>query len=227
MTAAPLLLIWGDDAAANLAAALTLDGFEVQHARSAGHARALAVVGRPALAVLGGLGSPRGALDLLVEIRACVPGAGPWDPSLGVIALGGLGGGADVLRALDCGADDFVERSAGYPELRARLRALQRRACRPAARVIDVGPLSVDPLSRICTLAGRELRLRRMEFELLLHLAREPERVFGRGELLRTLWAYRSCGATRTVDTHACRLRSRLGGGAWVVSVRGVGYRLR
>ena len=68
-----------------------------------------------------------------------------------------------------------------------------------------------------------------MEFELLVHLAREPERVFARDELLRAVWGYRSSGSTRTVDSHASRLRRKLDArrrGRWVINVRGVGYRL-
>ena len=57
-------------------------------------------------------------------------------------------------------------------------------------------------------------------------LAREPMKVFTKAELLRDVWGYRSLGATRTVDAHACRLRKKLGGQRWLVSVRGVGYRL-
>ena len=226
MSAKGLLLAWDDPAAAALAASLTLDGFDVAEARSTEHARVLARAGGLRLAVVGSLGTPRSALDLVAEIRACAPGMG-WDPSLGLIMIGGRQGEADVLRALDGGADDFVARSAGYPELRARLRSLVRRAGRPPAGTIRVGPLAVDPLARVCTLGGRELALRRMEFELLHHLAREPGRVFARGELLRALWGYRAGPASRTVDTHACRVRSILGGGAWVIAVRGVGYRLR
>jgi DNA-binding response OmpR family regulator len=68
-----------------------------------------------------------------------------------------------------------------------------------------------------------------MEFELLVHLAREPERVFAKDELLRAVWGYRSGGSTRTVDSHASRLRRKLapdGPRRWVISVWGVGYRL-
>ena len=69
-----------------------------------------------------------------------------------------------------------------------------------------------------------------MEFELLVHLAREPERVFAKPELLRSVWGYRSCGSTRTLDSHASRLRRKLApddARNWVISVWGVGYRLR
>jgi DNA-binding response OmpR family regulator len=62
-----------------------------------------------------------------------------------------------------------------------------------------------------------------------VHLAREPERVFAKQELLRAVWGYRSGGSTRTLDSHASRLRRKLaadGPQRWVVSVWGVGYRL-
>jgi DNA-binding response OmpR family regulator len=94
---------------------------------------------------------------------------------------------------------------------------------------IDVRRLSIDLLARSASLCGRRLQLRRMEYELLIHLAREPHRVFERGDLLRAVWGYRSAGSTRTIDSHACRLRRALvevDGARWVVGVRGVGYRL-
>ena len=75
-------------------------------------------------------------------------------------------------------------------------------------------------------MAGRPVKLAAKEFELLRCLASEPTRVFTKAELLRDVWGYLSMGATRTVDAHACRLRKKLGGARWIVSVRGVGYRL-
>ncbi len=84
-------------------------------------------------------------------------------------------------------------------------------------------------MSRTATVDGEPLALRRMEFELLLCLAGEPDRVFTRAELLGSIWGYRSTGSTRTVDTHASRLRTKLKrtGRRWPVTVWGVGYRLR
>jgi DNA-binding response OmpR family regulator len=79
------------------------------------------------------------------------------------------------------------------------------------------------------SVAGRGVELRRMEFDLLVHLAREPERVFAKEELLRAVWQYRSGGSTRTLDSHASRLRRRLDpddAQRWVINVWGVGYRL-
>ncbi len=70
--------------------------------------------------------------------------------------------------------------------------------------------------------------LSRLEFDLLTQLATEPQRVFSREELLRVVWGFRAPGATRTVDSHASRLRRKLGGDGrrWIANVRGVGYRL-
>lgn len=86
-----------------------------------------------------------------------------------------------------------------------------------------------DVADRHHPLGARErLELRRLEYELLLHLAGNPNRVFRRQELLRAVWGFRSAGTTRTVDSHASRLRSKLSaaGESWVISERGVGYRL-
>jgi DNA-binding response OmpR family regulator len=93
---------------------------------------------------------------------------------------------------------------------------------------LQIGPLTIDPAARSVSLAGKRLELRRQEYELLLHLAGNPSRVFRRQELLMAAWGYRSPGTTRTLDSHASRLRRKLSaaGDHWVVNVRGVGYRL-
>lgn len=94
--------------------------------------------------------------------------------------------------------------------------------------MLRVGPLELDPLSRQVELDGRPIHLSKKEFALLRALAEEPTRVFTREELLRGVWGYRSLGTTRTLDTHASRLRKKLSpaGGGLVVNVWGVGYRL-
>ena len=85
--------------------------------------------------------------------------------------------------------------------------------------------------TRVVRVLGRPVRLAQKEYELLLTLAREPDRVFTKAELLRDVWGYRVPGRTRTLDSHASRLRRKLreaGGGAELVdNVWGVGYRLR
>ena len=116
-----------------------------------------------------------------------------------------------------------------YGELRARLAALLWRANqRPGAGRLRVGPLELDPPSREVRLRGARLALSQKEYALLRALATEPTRVWTKDELLRTVWGYRAIGSTRTLDSHACRLRHKLGrdGDRFVVNVWGVGYRL-
>jgi DNA-binding response OmpR family regulator len=227
-----ILLVESDPGFARaLAEQLTADGFRVSHARSAEHARVLAGASPPTLAVLGGLDSPRGAQTLLEEIRGPEHGDTPWDRALPTILLGHHAQEPDMLRAFDAGADDFLCGPAGYLELRARLRAILRRAAGgfEQPRMLYVGPLAIDASARSVSLDGRALSLRRLEFELLVHLARDPERVFAKEELLRTIWGHSCHGSSRTVDSHASRLRRKLDidrTGCWVINVWGVGYRL-
>ncbi len=96
-------------------------------------------------------------------------------------------------------------------------------------RLIRVGGLTIDATARRVTVGEKRVELSAKEYELLLALANEPTRVFTREELLRDVWGFRSQGRTRTLDSHASRLRRKLrerGADALVVNVWGVGYRL-
>jgi DNA-binding response OmpR family regulator len=133
------------------------------------------------------------------------------------------------VRYFERGGDDVVAKPFSYAELRARIRALLRRAYeRPAPSRIRVGALTIDRCARRVHVADMPVELSKMEFALLAHLASEPARVWTKEELLRDVWGFRSMGRTRTLDSHACRLRNKLAsaGGRYVENLWGVGYRL-
>ena len=135
----------------------------------------------------------------------------------------------DCVRALERGCDDFVPRPFDYEELLARIRAVLRRAAAPQHEVLRAGPIDVDRATRRVTVSGRPAPLAGKEYELLLKLMTDPQRVFTKEELLREVWGFRSLGRTRTLDSHASRLRRKLqawGEGPFVLNVWGVGYRL-
>jgi DNA-binding response OmpR family regulator len=224
------VLVVEDDerTAAFLVDNLRADGFRVALASDAGEAVRAIEVRRPDLVVLDlSLEGGSSGLTVLDRVRSADGLGTRIDPHTPVIILSGHGGELDRVRGLSRGADDYVVKPFAYGELIARMRAVLRRSSgRPGSGALVVGELALDPSTREVRLGDRRLALSAKEFALLHALARRPTHVFSKAELLRDVWGYLSEGATRTVDAHACRLRKKLGGGRWVVSVRGVGYRL-
>ncbi len=151
------------------------------------------------------------------------------DPDLPLLVLSGRVGELDRLRGFARGCDDYLVKPFSYYELSARVKALLRRTQRrPGTARVRIGSLEVDAVSRQVWLRGEPVALSKKEYALLRALAAEPTRVFTREELLRGVWGFRAMGATRTLDSHAFRLRHKLnrGGDRFVVNVWGVGYRL-
>lgn len=228
----PSVLLVEDDAPTRvfLAENLIADRFAPISAESAEEALEMLGRGRPDVAVVD-VGLPgMSGLDLISAVRD--GGADdPWDPGMPIMVVSGQSSPHAAVRAIERGADDFVAKPFHYPEVVARLGGLVRRARGATAHgELRVGPLAVDRHARRATLAGRALDLSAKEFALLVALARDPSRVVTKAELLRDVWGFRSAGRTRTVDSHASRLRRKLaacgGGERWVVNVWGVGYRL-
>jgi DNA-binding response OmpR family regulator len=170
-----------------------------------------------------------GEPELCRRIRAGEPGR-TWDRNVPVIVLTEPGADAIVrVRALESGADDVVPRDV-YLELLARVRALLRRTRLGQADLVEAGPLVVDHRARQVRVGQTAVRLSGREFELAGKLASDPTRVFTKSELLRDVWGIHGTGIrTRTVDSHASRLRRKLhaaGAAGVVVNDWGVGYRL-
>jgi DNA-binding response OmpR family regulator len=135
----------------------------------------------------------------------------------------------DRVRALEGGCDDFLARPFHYEELLARIRAVLRRTSPAGHEVLRAGPITADLATRTVRVDGTPVALASKEYELLLKLMTDPTRVFTKEELLRDVWGFRSLGRTRTLDSHASRLRRKLSAvmpELFVVNVWGVGYRL-
>ena len=191
---------------------LAQDGFDVVGTDDRDAALALVSSAHPDLVLLG---DPT-ALDAFNGVPVIVIGAEKSDA-------------IDRVRAFARGCDDFVARPFVYDELVARMHAVLRRAKPPEPERLQAGPIAVEHATRRVTVAGNRVDLAGKEYELLVKLASEPFRVFTKEELLREVWGFRSLGRTRTLDSHASRLRRKLQAvdpGPFVVNVWRVGYKL-
>jgi DNA-binding response OmpR family regulator len=210
---------------------LASDGFRVVGAERGREALELAERARPDLVLLANPLPDASAVELCTRIRAGEPGRS-WDRDVPVIVLDRDGGDAiDTARALEQGCDDYLASPFAYEELRARIRAILRRTAPPPRERLEAGALVVDRATRRVTIGGVAVVLAGKEYELLARLAEDPTRVFSKERLLRDVWGFRSLGRTRTLDSHASRLRRKLAaadraGGDFVVNVWGVGYKL-
>ena len=197
------------------------DGFDVLGASRRSEALELAETARPDVVLLA-------ELELCLRLRRGEPGRN-WDRNVPVIVLASSSDPVERVRALDRGADDVVGRPFAYDELLARIRALIRRTAVPSDHVIVAGDLVVDRPTRRVHIRDEQIFLSAKEFELVAKLASEPYRVWTKEDLLRDVWGYRALGRTRTLESHASRVRKKLcltPDDRFVVNVWGVGYRM-
>ena len=169
-------------------------------------------------------------LDICRELRA----RGQRVP---ILMLTARGSELDRVLGLELGADDYLTKPFSVLELRARVKALLRRAAAPDVATalpaqparVETGGLRIDRQQRRVHLDGHEVTLTAREFELLWHFAGHPGRVFTRGELLADVWGYGHDGYDHTVNSHINRLRAKLGDereqARFIHTVWGVGYR--
>lgn len=139
---------------------------------------------------------------------------------------------ADKVAGFAVGADDYLTKPFSLRELVVRVKAILRRVDRirslPATEPIVRGDLTVDPQRRRVMRDGRQVPLTPLEFEILLTLAREPDVVFTREQLMDRVWGYRDYAGGRVVDSHVARIRRKLdedgGEPRYIRTVHGVGY---
>ena len=206
---------------------LQRQGFEVQVARNGDEALSLIESARPDLVLLDVVLPDMSGYEICRTVRAGDGINDPWDPDLPIIMLSAKAEHVDRVRGLVRGADDYVTKPFHYPELLARIGAILARVSRSRDReVIRHGDLTVNTLSREVTVGGIKVDLSAKEYQLLTTLASEPGRVFTKAELLESVWGFRSQGRTRTLDSHASRLRQKLrvhSGSGWLANEWGVG----
>jgi DNA-binding response OmpR family regulator len=217
-----------DATRALLAKNLAADGYQVLVADGRAKALALLRTQCPDLILVDFNGE---TLEVIDAVRSGEGLAGRADPDTALIALSRDADRLQRIRLLERGGDDVVPKPFSYPELRARIAAVLRRCqtARSGRRIVRAGPIVIDVRSREVRAHGRRVDLSAKEYELLTALASDPARVFTRAELMRAVWGTQSFGRSRTLDSHAYRLRRKLqvdGEARLVVNVWGIGYAL-
>ena len=222
----PSVLVIDDDSRVRTVVSwqLEAEGYVVHEAADGNAAWQAITEQRPDLVVLDLSLPGMSGLDLLRRLRE----AGDRTP---VVVLSGRNGEGDRIVGLDLGADDYLVKPFSPGELAARVRSVLRRSGgQPVPAPPGTGAprsgLHIDPWTREVEVDGEPVPLTAREFDLLAFLAGHPRRVFTRGQLLEQVWASsRGWQSEASVTEYVHRLRHKLGH-RYLVTVRGVGYRL-
>ncbi|MEJ6577803.1 MAG: MtrAB system response regulator MtrA [Actinomycetota bacterium] len=135
----------------------------------------------------------------------------------------------DVVEGLEAGADDYMVKPFDPSELVARMKVRLRRTTTDISTDLKIGNIKIDQIEHSIIRDGEVIALTRLEFDLLVALAKEPGRVFSREALLSEVWGYRPATDTRLVNVHIQRLRAKVEvdseNPSIILTVRGVGYK--
>ena len=199
------------------------DGYEVITGSNGLDAIAAAKANAPDLIILDVMMPEMDGLEACSKIREF--------SNVPIILLTAKADDIDKLMGFDRGADDYLTKPFNILELKARIRALLRRAAAPAANeanVIRIGDISLDLDGRNAYRNGEPVELTAKEFDMIEFLMRNPNRVYSRENLLDTIWAYEYRSDIRTVDVHIRRLREKLEANPaepkYILTKWGVGY---
>jgi two-component system KDP operon response regulator KdpE len=226
MKAAKRVLVIDDEQAIRklLKASLEPAGYQVFEAKSAEEGLSAAIAQRPELVVLD-LGLPdKSGLEVLKRLRE-------WS-QVPVLILTVQDDEAEKVALLDAGADDYLTKPFGVPELLARLRVLERHAQRGETEPIQkFGDLAIDLGAHVVKLRGQELRLTSTEFEFLKVLAQHAGKVVTQRQILKEVWGPNSVEHTHYLRIYAAQLRKKIetdpANPQWIITEPGVGYRLK
>jgi two-component system phosphate regulon response regulator PhoB len=143
-----------------------------------------------------------------------------------IIIISARNAEADIIYALDHGADDYVTKPFGFSYLSAKMKALMRRGGDlKGGVVISAGGISLDLESRKASVDSEPLTLTQKEFDLLALFMRKSGRAFTRNQLLNAIWGYEASLVSRTVDVHVASLRKKLGEkGIYIQTIPKIGY---
>ena len=201
------------------------DGYEVVTAFDGESAVALTSSEKPDLVILDLMMPKLDGLDACMQIRAF--------SNVPIIMLTARSTDMDKLMGFECGADDYVTKPFNILELKARIKALLRRAGGPSRAgrspaLLTVGDLSLDTEQRVALRDGRTIDLTAKEYDLIELLMKNPRRVYSRESLMNLVWGYSYAGDYRTVDVHIRRLREKLekkpAEPEYIMTKWGVGY---
>nr|VDG62540.1 two-component response regulator [Streptococcus thermophilus] len=219
----PKILVVDDDPAISemLTIVLEAEGFEAVPVTDGGAAVGAFREQNPDLVLLDLMLPGMSGVDICKEIRK--------ESNVPIVMLTAKTDTVDVVLGLESGADDYITKPFKPRELIARIRARLRQNSEEPSELLEIGDLQVDVPQHIVTRAGKEISLTPLEFDLLVELARKPQQVQTREELLESVWGYRNASDTRLVNVHVQRLRSKIEhdpeNPEIILTVRGVGYK--